>query len=67
MSKSLKGLMASAMILALGAGLPAPSLRNAHRPGYRPTRPKLQTDMQREIAEWNAAVDAKKKAKKDHP
>jgi hypothetical protein len=65
-------MLAAAQIAALGAGLslgaafPAARLRDDDlwaKP-YRPSKPKRDTELQREIADHNEAVEARKAAKK---
>lgn len=66
-------MLAAAQIAALGAGLslgaafPAARLRDDDdlwaKP-YRPSKPKRNTELQREIAAHNEAVEARKAAKK---
>ncbi len=63
----MNGLMASAALMVAGLGTAAaamPSLKTAHREGYRPTPPRRDTALQREIAEHNAAVEARKAEKR---
>jgi hypothetical protein len=65
----MNGLLAAAALMMAGSGAAAamPSLKTAHREGYRPTPPRRDTALQREIAEHNAAVEARmaeKRAKK---
>lgn len=62
-------LMAALTIAALGAGLNVPeqavTLRTAGEGNNRrPTRPKRDTALQREIADWNARVEREKAEKK---
>lgn len=60
-------LMAAAMIAALGAGaaFPTPSLRSTGgNPARRPTPPKMTTELDREIAAHNAAVEQRKADRK---
>ena len=65
----LASLMGLAQVLALSAGgaaadLAAPKLRTAGEgDNRRPTPPRTSTALQREIAEGNAAVEARKQAK----
>jgi hypothetical protein len=63
--KPLASLRAAAMLSALAAGVDvAGSLRYADRAGYTPTPPKRDTELAREIAEWNAKVDRRKAEKR---
>ena len=59
-------LVAAMGIAMVGAGndLIAPPLRSAWRDGYRPTPPRMDTQLQREIAEHNAEVDRRKAEKR---
>ena len=57
----------AAMIAAMGAGLdvPGPTLRSAGSGNNRrPTPPRRDTALEREIADHNAAVDARKAEKR---
>jgi hypothetical protein len=62
----MNGLLAAAALMMAGSGAAAamPSLKTAHREGYRPTPPRRDTALQREIAEHNAAVEARKAEKR---
>ena len=58
---------AAAMIAAMGAGLDVagPPLRSTGgNPARRPTPPKMGTELQREIAAHNEAVERRKAEKK---
>ena len=60
------GLMAAAMIAAMGAGMDVagPPLRSAGSGNNRkPTPPRMDTELQREIAAWNEAVERRKAEK----
>lgn len=64
-------LMAAAMIIGLGAGhqvgvasRPTGNVTNADPNPYRPRPPKRNTELQREIADHNDAVEARKAEKK---
>lgn len=60
-------MMAVAMIAAMGAGMdvPGPPLRHAGEGNNRrPTPPRRNTELEREIADHNAAVDARKAEKR---
>lgn len=64
-------LMAAAMIMAMGAGhhvgvasRPTVNVTNADPNPYRPRPPKRNTELQREIADHNDAVEARKAEKK---
>ena len=60
-------LIAAAMIAALGAGVsfPAPPLRSTGgNPARRPTPPKMNTELDREIAAHNAAVEQRRADRK---
>jgi hypothetical protein len=60
-------LYAAAMILAMGAGLDVagPPLRSSGSGNNRrPTPPKMDTPLQREIAEWNAAVERRREERR---
>jgi hypothetical protein len=59
---ALSSLLAAASIAALGSAMPIP--RKGSSRAFRPTPPRLDTEQDREIAAWNAAVDAKKTARK---
>ena len=64
---SLMAAMALAMVAA-GPAIPEPppTLRSAGSGNNRkPTPPKRDTALQREIADWNAAVEERKAAKRD--
>jgi hypothetical protein len=58
-------LLAAAMLSMLAASEPMP-LRTAqtYSSNYRPTPPKRDTAMDREIAEWNEAVERRKAEKR---
>ena len=62
-------LMAAMAIAMMGAGHAVETgvtLRSAGSGNNRrPTPPKRETALQREIAEWNAAVEERKAAKRD--
>jgi glutamine synthetase len=62
----MNGLLAAAalMMAASGAAAAMPQPEAAHREGYRPTPPRRDTALQREIAEHNAAVEARKAEKR---
>ena len=61
----MRRVLAISALLALGAPpAQSQSLRSAWREGYRPTPPKLDTALQREIAEHNAEVDRRKAEKR---
>ena len=57
-------LLAAAMIMAMGAGHPVGNVTTADPNPYRPRPPKRNTELQREIAAHNEAVEARKAAKK---
>ena len=57
-------LLAAAMIMAMGAGHHVGNVTNAKPNPYRPRPPKRNTELQREIAAHNEAVEARKAAKK---
>lgn len=65
----LASLMGAAQLEAPASGGPAadlaaPTLRTAGQDNNRrPTPPRTSTALQRETAEWNAAVEARKQAK----
>jgi hypothetical protein len=48
----------------LAASEPMPLRAAAHSLNYRPTPPKRDTAMDREIAEWNEAVERRKAEKR---
>ena len=54
----------SALLAASVLPASAAPLRSARRTGYRPTPPKMDTALQREIAEHNAEVDRRKAEKR---
>ncbi len=61
-------MMAALSLAMLAAGSPvaqaAPTLRTAgDGNNRRPTPPRRDTALEREIADWNAAVEARKQAK----
>ena len=62
------GLMSAALLAtvagmgALAQAMPAPRKGSAH--DYRPTPPRMDTAMRREIAEHNAAVERRKAEKR---
>lgn len=60
------GLLASAMLMLAAAGeMPTATLTaRPQKANYKPPRQRLDTALQREIAEHNAAVDARKAAKR---
>ena len=58
-------LMAVAALASAGSAMPMP-LKGSSR-AFRPERPRMDTEKAREIAAWNAAVDAKKTARKAKP
>ena len=62
----MNGLLAAAALMLAGSSAAAamPSLKTAHRDGHRPTPARRDTAMQREIAEHNAAVEARKAEKR---
>lgn len=66
------GLMAAAMMMAVVAGT-EPAVQFVDAPKYRPSKAKRDTELQRKIADHNAAVEARKaekkarKAKKEAP
>ena len=64
-------MMAATMIMAIGDGnlvgvasRPTGNVTNADPNPYRPRPPKRNTELQREIAAHNEAVEARKAAKK---
>ena len=60
-------MMAAAMIAAMGAGMDVagPTLRSAGSGNKRrPTPPRMDTEIAREIAEHNAAVDRRRADKR---
>lgn len=58
-------LLVTAALIAAGAGMAiAAPRRTPHRESYRPTPPKRNTELQREIADHNAAVEARKAEKR---
>lgn len=64
-------LLAAAMMMAIGDGnlvgvtsRPTGNVTNANPDPYRPRPPKSDTQLQREIAAHNEAVEARKAAKK---
>ncbi len=66
MTRDTASLVAAAMIAALGAGMDVagPPLRSVGSGNNRrPTPPKMDTALQREIAEWNAAVERRREAR----
>lgn len=58
-------LMAVASLSMLGSAMPIP--RKGSSRAYRPEPPPRDTEKEREIAAWNAVVDAKKAARKAKP
>lgn len=56
---------AAASVPATGQqGVPKPRRRSVTTPARWPSEPDQRTQQQREIAEWNAAVDRRKAEKK---
>ena len=65
MKSSPSSVLTAAMIAAMSAGMTFPSLRTAGSGNnHRPTPPRMDTALQREIAAHNAAVDRRKAEKR---
>jgi hypothetical protein len=60
-------LFTAAALAAASAGLPSLGTKQLNSRAYRPNKPKRNTELQREISDWNEAVEAKRKAKKAQP
>jgi hypothetical protein len=64
-NSSLSGLIAAAGLMAMASSVPGATAQRASVPP--PTRrhqPVMKTAQDREIADWNAAIEAKRQAKK---
>lgn len=60
---SMQTLLAVAALSMAGSGMPLPAIRHATQRREKPKVQRMVTSASDEIKAWNAAVDARKKAK----
>lgn len=64
---NLQGLLAASALMMAASGIPSEAMSQLampRPPKRRYYQPSMKTAQDREIAEWNAAVEAKRQAKK---
>ncbi len=63
-NSNLSGLIAAAGLMAMASSVPGAMTQRASVPPTRRYQPVMKTAQDREIADWNAAIEAKRQAKK---